>query len=66
MESKDLNLARPDAKPEAATTPTRPTVVVNNLTKVFYDESRGALRAVDGIDFECHPGRIFEIGRAYV
>ncbi|HTL59780.1 MAG TPA: ABC transporter ATP-binding protein [Candidatus Limnocylindrales bacterium] len=59
MESKDLNLARPDAKPKAATTPTMPTVVVNNLTKIFYDESRGALRAVDGIDFECHPGRIF-------
>jgi sodium transport system ATP-binding protein len=34
-------------------------VEVCNLTKVFYDESRGALRAVDGLDFECRPGEIF-------
>ena len=34
-------------------------VCVEGLTKVFYDESRGELRAVDGIDFECHAGQIF-------
>jgi len=36
-----------------------PLVSVEGLTKVFYDESRGELRAVDGIDFECHAGQIF-------
>ena len=36
-----------------------PTVCVHGLTKVFYDESRGEVRAVDGIDFECRPGEIF-------
>ncbi len=36
-----------------------PTVIVRDLTKVFYDESRGALRAVDSINFECRPGEIF-------
>jgi sodium transport system ATP-binding protein len=35
------------------------TVSVQGLTKTFYDESRGELRAVDGIDFECQPGQIF-------
>jgi len=34
-------------------------VTVRSLSKVFYDESRGELRAVDGIDFECRPGEIF-------
>jgi sodium transport system ATP-binding protein len=36
-----------------------PTVCVHGLTKVFYDESRGEVRAVDGIDFECRAGEIF-------
>jgi sodium transport system ATP-binding protein len=36
-----------------------PAVSVQGLTKVFYDEGRGELRAVDGIDFECQPGQIF-------
>ena len=36
-----------------------PTVCVRSLTKVFYDDSRGEIRAVDGIDFECRPGEIF-------
>lgn len=36
-----------------------PTVIVRGLTKTFYDESRGEVRAVDGIDFECNPGQIF-------
>ena len=35
------------------------TIAVEGLTKIFYDESRGELRAVDGIDFECHAGEIF-------
>jgi sodium transport system ATP-binding protein len=34
-------------------------VSVERLTKVFYDESRGELRAVDGIDFACQAGQIF-------
>jgi sodium transport system ATP-binding protein len=34
-------------------------VVVSGLTKVFHDESRGEVRAVDGIDFECRAGEIF-------
>ena len=34
-------------------------VIVQNLSKVFFDESRGELRAVDGIDFECRRGEIF-------
>ncbi|MCU0291968.1 MAG: ATP-binding cassette domain-containing protein [Thermoanaerobaculaceae bacterium] len=35
------------------------TVVVSDLVKVFFDEARGEVRAVDGIGFECHPGEIF-------
>ncbi len=34
-------------------------VVARGLLKVFHDESRGELRAVDEIDFECHRGEIF-------
>jgi len=34
-------------------------VVVFQLSKTFYDESRGEVRAVDRIDFECHPGEVF-------
>ena len=34
-------------------------VWVSGLTKVFHDESRGEVRAVDGIDFECRAGEIF-------
>jgi len=34
-------------------------VFVSGLTKVFYDESRGPLKAVEGVDFECFPGQIF-------
>jgi sodium transport system ATP-binding protein len=29
------------------------------LSKIFYDEGRGEVRAVDGIDFECRQGEIF-------
>src|SRR5690348_10762568 len=35
------------------------TVWVRGLSRVFYDEGRGELRAVDGIDFDCRPGEIF-------
>ena len=34
-------------------------VRVQGLQKTFWDESRGEVRAVDGIDFECRPGEIF-------
>lgn len=34
-------------------------VVVRGLTKLFKDEARGEVRAVDGIDFSCRPGEIF-------
>jgi sodium transport system ATP-binding protein len=34
-------------------------VIVRGLTKTFYDESRGEIRAVDGIDFECREGEVF-------
>ncbi len=37
----------------------RPRVRVQALEKSFWDESRGEVRAVDGIDFECHEGEIF-------
>ncbi len=36
-----------------------PPVQVAGLTKLFYDEGRGEVRAVDGIDFECREGEIF-------
>jgi sodium transport system ATP-binding protein len=34
-------------------------VAVSGLTKRFFDESRGEITAVDGIDFECCAGEIF-------
>ena len=34
-------------------------VVVRQLAKTFYDESRGAVAAVQGVDFECRAGEIF-------
>ena len=37
----------------------QPTVAVSDLVKVFYDEARGEVRAVDGVSFECRPGEIF-------
>lgn len=35
------------------------TVDARGLTKVFADDSRGRVVAVDGIDFHCAPGEIF-------
>jgi sodium transport system ATP-binding protein len=32
---------------------------VDQLAKTFYDEARGEVHAVRGIDFECHEGEIF-------
>jgi sodium transport system ATP-binding protein len=34
-------------------------VAVDNLTKTFYDEGRGIIKAVDSISFDCHEGEIF-------
>ncbi len=34
-------------------------VVVRSLTKVFFDDARGEVRAVDGVDFACRAGEIF-------
>lgn len=45
--------------PEVATASADPTVLVEGLTKTFYDESRGEVRAVDGVSFECRRGEIF-------
>ena len=38
---------------------TTPPVRVKALVKTFYDEARGEIRAVDGLDFECQKGEIF-------
>ncbi len=34
-------------------------VVVRNLSKTFYDEGRGEIKAVDSISFECNEGEVF-------
>lgn len=34
-------------------------IEARKLTKLFRDRKRGTIRAVDGIDFRCEPGRIF-------
>ena len=34
-------------------------IQVNNLIKIFKDKKRGEVRAVDGVNFNCQPGRIF-------
>jgi len=43
---------RPDAPPESP-------VAVCHLTKTFLDESRGTIRAVDGVSFECRESEVF-------
>jgi len=35
------------------------TIEVQGLSKLFIDDSRGKIRAVDGIDFSCSSGEIF-------
>src|SRR5437899_12848866 len=34
-------------------------VTVRGLSKIFHDEARGELSAVDGVHFECRAGEIF-------
>lgn len=34
-------------------------IVARNLTKVFRDKKRGAIRAVDDVSFACEPGKIY-------
>jgi sodium transport system ATP-binding protein len=34
-------------------------VVVSNLSKTFYDEGRGEIRAVNSINFDCREGEVF-------
>lgn len=36
-----------------------PTVQVCHLAKLFFEETRGEIRAVDDVSFECHPGEVF-------
>lgn len=38
---------------------THQPIEVQSLGKVFYDEGRGEVRAVDGISFECRAGEVF-------
>jgi len=45
--------------PSAHASASAPTIRVTDLRKTFYDESRGEVRAVAGISFECHPGEVF-------
>lgn len=35
------------------------TVEVRELAKTFYDESRGEVKAVEGVSFSCRPGEVF-------
>lgn len=35
------------------------TVDVRDLAKTFYDESRGEVKAVEGVTFSCRPGEVF-------
>lgn len=35
------------------------TVSVQDLRKTFFDESRGEVKAVDGVTFSCRPGEVF-------
>jgi sodium transport system ATP-binding protein len=34
-------------------------IEARQLTKVYHDRKRGQIRAVDGVNFRCEPGRIF-------
>lgn len=35
------------------------TVRIHDLRKIYFEEGRGEVRAVDGVSFECRPGEIF-------
>jgi sodium transport system ATP-binding protein len=34
-------------------------IVTSNLTKIFQDKKRGVIRAVDSVNIECKPGRVY-------
>jgi len=34
-------------------------IVTTNLTKIFHDKKRGEIRAVDSVNIECKPGRVY-------
>jgi sodium transport system ATP-binding protein len=34
-------------------------ITAGNLTKIFQDKKRGKIRAVDSVNLECRPGRVF-------
>ena len=34
-------------------------IATSNLTKIFHDKKRGEIRAVDSVNLECKPGRVF-------
>lgn len=34
-------------------------ITTSNLTKIFHDKKRGEVRAVDQVNIECKPGRVF-------
>src|SRR5580658_11155859 len=34
-------------------------IEARQLTKIYHDRKRGQIRAVNGVDFRCEPGRIF-------
>ncbi len=55
MAAGTMSAGAPVAETPAAQAPIR----VEALSKVFYDQGRGEVRAVDGIDFECREGEIF-------
>ncbi len=40
-------------------TTSQPTVSVQGLRKSFFDESRGEVKAVDGVSFSCQRGEVF-------
>src|SRR6266850_2630251 len=44
---------------EPAPTHMNAPVIVRNLSKTFYDEGRGEVRAVDSISFDCREGEVF-------
>lgn len=49
-----------ETPPQPPATPvTAAAVRVRQLRKNFYDEARGEVHAVDGLDFECHEGEVF-------
>jgi len=49
--------ARPDVEPEEVSQTARVEVV--GLRKSFFDEARGEVHAVDGLDFSCRQGEVF-------